>query len=224
MSWTVEKKEYTHWTLAMKCNLCTVCLDCFPFLWHFNNHLKRWRAFRVLLLLLGCCRHTPNHSEYSDIDENYIEKKSTSEWVCLSYFMDFYALAFYACGSSCQTVFISMKVFQTFKCTHFSPFHAANVSLWGAENFPFDKGSSERVESRHSFSVRVTIVYIFHSIRCRWISLVHETKKKCQIKRWNILMMDHFSINKIVFHDWYRAHLKVTGVMPQRGKWCRSRN
>lgn len=75
MSWTVEKKEYTHWTLAMKCNLCTVCLDCFPFLWHFNNHLKRWRAFRVLLLLLACCRHTPNHSEYSDIDENYIEKK-----------------------------------------------------------------------------------------------------------------------------------------------------
>lgn len=52
-----RKKNDTQFTpFTNKVQFIYLCLDCFPFLWHFNNHLSsNWRTFRVCTVLQMLC-------------------------------------------------------------------------------------------------------------------------------------------------------------------------
>lgn len=110
---------------AMKCNLCTVCLDCFPFLWHFNNHLSS--ALTNVPCLCRCCGIKWN---YLTLMKIILENKRVDSGFEL--FM-IYALAFGACGSNCQLnvwcIDSLTKVFNDWSAFSFWPLRSNRISL-----------------------------------------------------------------------------------------------
>lgn len=174
----------------MKCNLRTVCLDCFPFLWHFNNHLKLtgWRTFRVYVSQIA----------NSDIDEIIcIILKNVLRYLRFTHW---------------HFVHVEVAVSLSVKLCYESfdeGLKIENISLFTRYRQPFINFPKlmRRQKTFHVNSIdasendihrRSCVFTVFRLNRCREsrVNYIYKKTKWFPAERWKNLMMDYYTLIK----------------------------